>query len=96
MIYELDFPGIRDKFQQIIKIYFNHLNKEQYLTNNNPLNIWLAHLIVYPEKYIYQLFVNGCCNDYIFTTLNLSLCGCTNVSYDLLLSDVRMDTEKKY
>ncbi len=96
MIYELDFFELEDRFKEIINLYFNHLNVSYKLTDStNPLNIWYVHFTKYPENYIDHFFVRDFWNNYQFTLLNLSECGCIDISHDRLLSDVRMNVENK-
>ncbi|HEX2549766.1 MAG TPA: hypothetical protein VHM20_08050 [Gammaproteobacteria bacterium] len=96
LAYELDFPLEQDPLRKIVDFYFIKLNKEMHLTTyHSSLKTWMQHLIQFPHLYIDQIFVGGYDNEYRFQDLNLTECGCIDVSHDRLLSDIRMDVEKQ-
>ncbi len=97
--YELNNPTANDSFRQTVNTYFYALNKKlkliDKLDGTTPLNIWLQHFIEHPEAYIGHLFINGNGNSYEMDLLNLSECGCVDISHDRLLSDLRLQTERR-
>lgn len=46
-----------------------------------------------PELYVNHLWIDQHCNDYSVPSLNLSECGCQDVSHDRLFSNVRKSIE---
>lgn len=95
--YELD-TNAYDSFRKVVSAYFFKLNRELHSEEKQsltPLNIWLKHVIDNPSLYIGHIFVAGNGNEYSFEQLDLSECGCVDVSHDRRLSDVRLEVEKQ-
>lgn len=102
IFFELDAVTFPSQFRNTVDRYFLKLNQELHLIPETkpqdqllkPLDIWLQHVIDYPELYISHIFSGGDGNFYNLPELDLSECGCVDVSHDRRLSDIRLHVEK--
>jgi len=102
LAYELDTDGLNDSYRQVIDAYFAKLHKETCAPdqkdleteNSTSLDVWLQHLIDNPELYLNHLLVQDHHNVYSLGQLDLSECGCVDLSHDRLFGNVRVSIEK--